>query len=100
MNEITSRPKNQAAAARIAIAPLDDVSTFKDRAYAALKDVIVSLDVYDGPNEVRLDERRLAQDLGVSRTPVREADRQVWCRHRAVRRTAGMARSALRWRLR
>lgn len=77
MNEITSRPKNQAAAARIAIAPLDDVSTFKDRAYAALKDVIVSLDVYDGPNEVRLDERRLAQDLGVSRTPVREAMAQL-----------------------
>lgn len=76
MNEIPSRSKNPAAA-RIAIAPLDDVSTFKDRAYAALKDVIVSLDVYDGPNEVRLDERRLAQDLGVSRTPVREAMAQL-----------------------
>jgi DNA-binding GntR family transcriptional regulator len=76
MNEISSRSKNSAAA-RIAIAPLDDVSTFKDRAYAALKDVIVSLDVYDGPNEVRLDERRLAQDLGVSRTPVREAMAQL-----------------------
>jgi DNA-binding GntR family transcriptional regulator len=76
MNEIPSRSKNSAAA-RIAIAPLDDVSTFKDRAYAALKDVIVSLDVYDGPNEVRLDERRLAQDLGVSRTPVREAMAQL-----------------------
>jgi len=77
MNEVSSRTKNPAAAARIAIAPLDDVSTFKDRAYAALKDVIVSLDVYDGPNEVRLDERRLAQDLGVSRTPVREAMAQL-----------------------
>lgn len=77
MNEISSRSKNPVAAARIAIAPLDDVSTFKDRAYAALKDVIVSLDVYDGPNEVRLDERRLAQDLGVSRTPVREAMAQL-----------------------
>lgn len=77
MNEISSRAKSPATASRIAIAPLDDVSTFKDRAYAALKDVIVSLDVYDGPNEVRLDERRLAQDLGVSRTPVREAMAQL-----------------------
>jgi DNA-binding GntR family transcriptional regulator len=77
MNEISSRPKNPGTASRIAIAPLDDVSTFKDRAYAALKDVIVSLDVYEGPNEVRLDERRLAQDLGVSRTPVREAMAQL-----------------------
>ena len=77
MNEISSRAKSPTTASRIAIAPLDDVSTFKDRAYAALKDVIVSLDVYDGPNEVRLDERRLAQDLGVSRTPVREAMAQL-----------------------
>ena len=77
MNEISSRAKSPTTANRIAIAPLDDVSTFKDRAYAALKDVIVSLDVYDGPNEVRLDERRLAQDLGVSRTPVREAMAQL-----------------------
>ncbi|HLL26771.1 MAG TPA: GntR family transcriptional regulator [Xanthobacteraceae bacterium] len=65
------------SAPRLAIAPLDDVSTFKNRAYAALRDVIVSLDVYDSPDEVRLDERRLAQDLGVSRTPVREAMAQL-----------------------
>jgi DNA-binding GntR family transcriptional regulator len=69
------RPRD--ASARIVVAPLEDVSTFKDRAYAALKDVIVSLDVYDQPDEVRLDERRLAQDLGISRTPVREALAQL-----------------------
>ena len=62
---------------RIVLAPLDDTSTFKDRAYASLKDVIVSLNVYDQPSEVRLDERRLAQDLGISRTPVREAMAQL-----------------------
>ena len=76
MNEIPT-PKATEASARVAIAPLDDLSTFKDRAYAALKDAIVSLNVYDGPNEVRLDERRLAKDLGVSRTPVREAMAQL-----------------------
>jgi len=77
MNEIPTRSKNPQLAARIAIAPLDDVSTFKNRAYAALRDVIVSLDIYDSRGEVRLDERRLAQDLGVSRTPVREAMAQL-----------------------
>jgi DNA-binding GntR family transcriptional regulator len=77
MSEAPTRSKSSTAAARVAIAPLDDISTFQDRAYAALKDVIVSLDVYEGPNEVRLDERRLAQDLGVSRTPVREAMAQL-----------------------
>ncbi len=76
MNEIPTR-KITEADPRVAIAPFDDISTFKDRAYAALKSVIVSLNVYDGPNEVRLDERRLAQDLGVSRTPVREAMAQL-----------------------
>jgi DNA-binding GntR family transcriptional regulator len=64
-------------ATRIPLAPLEDTSTFKDRAYAALKDVIVLLNVYDQPNEVRLDERQLASDLGISRTPVREAIAQL-----------------------
>jgi DNA-binding GntR family transcriptional regulator len=59
------------------VAPLDDTSTFADRAYRALRDVIVSLDVYQSQGEVRLDERRLAQDLGISRTPVREAMAQL-----------------------
>jgi DNA-binding GntR family transcriptional regulator len=62
---------------RIALAPLMDTSTFADRAYAALRDVIVSIDVYDHPGEVRLDERQLATDLGISRTPVREAMAQL-----------------------
>jgi len=60
-------------ASRIVVAPLDDTSTFADRAYSALKDVILSLDIYAHPHDVRLDERQLAQDLGISRTPVREA---------------------------
>lgn len=66
-----------AATARVAVAPLDDTSTFADRAYTALRDVIVKLNVYDEPGDVRLDERQLAQDLGISRTPVREAMAQL-----------------------
>src|SRR5271169_4991217 len=66
-------PRTVEAASRIAVSPLEDTSTFADRAYAALKDVILSLDIYNSPGEVRLDERQLASDLGISRTPVREA---------------------------
>jgi DNA-binding GntR family transcriptional regulator len=66
-----------AAPGRIALARLEDTSTFADRAYAALKDVIVSLNIYDQAGEVRLDERQLASDLGISRTPVREAMAQL-----------------------
>jgi DNA-binding GntR family transcriptional regulator len=62
---------------RVALAPLADTSTFAERAYVALKDVILSLNVYERAGDVRLDERALAQDLGISRTPVREAMAQL-----------------------
>src|SRR5689334_16250036 len=62
---------------RVAVAPLEDTSTFADRAYAALKSVILSLDIYEKPGDVRLDERQLSSDLGISRTPVREAMAQL-----------------------
>ena len=76
-NDATPRTRSVAHRDRVAVAPLVDTSTFADRAYAALKDVILSLDVYDQPGDVRLDERQLAQDLGISRTPVREAMAQL-----------------------
>src|SRR5690242_3877194 len=69
--------QEEAATARVMLAPLEETLTLADRAYVALKGVIVSLNVYDQPGEVRLDERQLAQDLGVSRTPVREAMAQL-----------------------
>ncbi len=78
MSDLTSRTRPSAApAARVAVAPLEETPTFADRAYAALKNVILSLDIYDQPEEVRLDERQLASDLGISRTPVREAMAQL-----------------------
>jgi DNA-binding GntR family transcriptional regulator len=77
MTSLPPRGRTAEVAARVAVAPLEDTSTFADRAYTALKDVILSLDIYDRPGEVRLDERRLASDLGISRTPVREAMAQL-----------------------
>jgi DNA-binding GntR family transcriptional regulator len=76
-NETPSRNRPQEAAERVTLAPLEDTSTFADRAYTALREVILSLGVYDRPDEVRLDERQLAHDLGISRTPVREAMAQL-----------------------
>jgi DNA-binding GntR family transcriptional regulator len=64
-------------AASVAVEPITSPASFKSRAYTALKNVIVSLDVYRERSEVRLDERRLAQDFGISRTPVREAMAQL-----------------------
>lgn len=45
----------------------------KDKVYVALKAAIVQMDVYSGTEAPKLDERQLAEQLGVSRTPVREA---------------------------
>src|ERR1700720_174243 len=52
---------------------LDTSSSFAKEAYAALKRAICAMDIYDRPQEIRLDERRLSEGLGVSRTPIREA---------------------------
>src|ERR1700716_3366518 len=77
MSTLPPRSRTVETASRIAVTPLVDTSTFADRAYAALKDVIVTLDIYDKPGDVRLDERQIANDLGISRTPVREAMAQL-----------------------
>jgi DNA-binding GntR family transcriptional regulator len=57
--------------------PIDAGVSFKQKAYTALKNAIVSMDVYRNRDEIRLDERKLAQDFGISRTPVREAMAQL-----------------------
>jgi DNA-binding GntR family transcriptional regulator len=64
-------------APRVAVEPIGSPESFKSRAYAALKDVIVAMDVYRSRDDIRLDERRLASDFGISRTPVREAMAQL-----------------------
>jgi len=61
----------------LALEPIDTSFSFKNKAYQALRSVIVSMDVYRSRSAIRLDERQLAQDLGVSRTPVREAMAQL-----------------------
>ena len=63
--------------ARLVVAPIDNRETFKDKAYAALRNVIMSSDIYRSRTDIRLDERQLAQDFGISRTPVREAMAQL-----------------------
>ena len=62
-----------ARSSAIDIPRLDTGATFRDLAYAALKRAITAIDIYGRPDEVRLDERALSADLGVSRTPIREA---------------------------
>jgi DNA-binding GntR family transcriptional regulator len=67
----------ETAERRVAVDPLDGPASLKRQAYAALKNAISAMDVYGSRAEIRLDERRLAADFGISRTPVREAMAQL-----------------------
>src|SRR3954468_453329 len=58
---------------RLKVAPLDASTSLRALAYDALKRAITDMDIYGESREIRLDERQLSQDLGVSRTPIREA---------------------------
>jgi len=58
---------------RAVVQPIDVNFSLKDKTYEALKQAIASMNIYARPGEPRLDERQLSKDLGVSRTPIREA---------------------------
>jgi len=68
MSDATPRPSPT-----IDVPRLDTSTSFRGLAYAALKRAITQMDIYDHAQEIRLDERRLSEGLGVSRTPIREA---------------------------
>lgn len=57
---------------RLALQAIDSTS-ITDLAYEQLKRAVLEMEVYAQERELRLDERKLAEQLGVSRTPIREA---------------------------
>ena len=57
----------------LGITPLEPAKALKTRVYDALKEIVGQMDIYSGQESHRLDERALGEQLGVSRTPVREA---------------------------
>ena len=66
-------PKMPLADQDLAIVRIAPEASFKSKAYEALKDAILKMDIYTSPERVMLDERALSEHLGVSRTPIREA---------------------------
>ncbi len=71
------RALDELAERRVAVDPLANPASLKRQAYTALKNAIAAMDVYGSRSEIRLDERQLAADFGISRTPVREAMAQL-----------------------
>ena len=58
---------------RLRVEPLETSASLRTLAYDAIKRAITQMDIYGHAGKTRLDERRLSEDLGVSRTPIREA---------------------------
>lgn len=57
----------------LALRAIDSGPSMTTLVYQALKQAIMGMNIYDSDADLRLDERQLAQELKVSRTPVREA---------------------------
>lgn len=55
------------------IKPIEEGFSLKSRIYESLKSAIQTMNIYDPGAELRLDERRLSEQFGISRTPLREA---------------------------
>ena len=71
---MNSKPPNSAMmASKLNLQPVDLNFVLKDKIYQSLKDAISASDIYLSDEEQRLDERQLSENLGVSRTPIREA---------------------------
>ena len=60
-------------ATSVVLKPVEASFSLKEHIYGMLRDALLELDVYNRGTILKLDERRMAEQLGVSRTPVREA---------------------------
>ncbi len=61
------------AQSSLSIEPIRQDTSLKGKIYSALKDGITSMNIYAEDAELRIDERRLSEQMETSRTPIREA---------------------------
>lgn len=66
-------PRSSTGEPQFSIERIAPEASFKSKAYAALKDAVLRMDIYASSDPVMLDERALSDRLGISRTPIREA---------------------------
>lgn len=58
---------------QLSIPTLQANVSLKEKTYDILKDAICKMNIYAPDAQLRLDERQLSEQLGISRTPLREA---------------------------
>ena len=67
------RPASEGPAGSLVIPRLQAGTSVAQLAYEALRAAILAMDVHNPDADLRLDEKELSAELGVSRTPVRHA---------------------------
>ncbi len=65
--------QKKSAKTQIKLRPVAASYSLKDHIYPVLKSAIMDMDIYSADTNLRLDERELAEQLQISRTPIREA---------------------------
>lgn len=61
------------AAPQLVVQPVVENQSLTDKSYDNLKTAITSMDIYADDAQLKMDERQLSAQLGISRTPLREA---------------------------
>ncbi len=61
----------------IQLQPVAATYSLKEHVYGVLRTAIMEMDIYSADTNLRLDERQLAEQLQISRTPIREALAQL-----------------------
>lgn len=64
---------NKSQPGSLKLRPVEANYSLKDHIYPVLKAAIMDMDIYSADANLRLDERQLAEQLQISRTPIREA---------------------------
>ena len=73
MSGLSMTARRRTEARNLPVEPIETNFSLKERIYGSLKHAITQVDIYAKNAELRLDERRLSEQLNISRTPVREA---------------------------
>ena len=73
MKDPRQRVRQDSPDRRLLLESLTEPPAFKNKVYDALKKAVTEMDIYSTPEPQWIDERRISEMLGVSRTPVREA---------------------------
>ena len=58
---------------KLEVKPIETSFSLKEHIYETLRDGITSMNIYAEDAQLKLDERQLSEQLGISRTPIREA---------------------------